>query len=338
MSPGHRGLTRRNFLQYAAGLPVVAGLAACAPSPLITPQADTSPMPAPTMDQPRRLAARAAADLAELASGCAAIAEADGRLTDWLAALAEQHRAHQTVLSQADPLGGVQSDHSPLEEIVASPLPVPATQDDVMRVLAAQHNRLADILQPMVDDPASEPGMALLWISQQLAARITAAAMEPADVAGLGPPPTAGGAVPAELSAPGDAEQARQVLLSHQRALVFGLQAMLGQAAHDDPVAAALGDRLGQAMRERDQTAAQISDTGTSPEPAAAEYELPGGSADPSQRELTWGRLEYAVAAAWARVAAMDAAGREDASANALVQASRARDHGFALPYWPGWV
>lgn len=317
---------------------MVAGLAACAPSPLITPQADSSPMPAPTMDQSRRLAARAAADLAELASGCAAMAGADAGLADWLSALADQHRAHQTVLTQADPLGGVQSDHTPLEEIIASPLPVPATQDEAMRLLAAQHNRLADTLQPMVDDPASEPGMALLWISQQLAARVTAAALEPADAARLGPPPTAGGAVPAELSAPGDAEQSRQVLLSHQRALVFGLQSMLGQAAHADPRATALGERLGQAMRERDRTAALISDTGASPEPAAAEYELPEGAADPAERELAWGRLEYAVSAAWARVAAVDTAGREEAGANALVQANRARDHGFALPYWPGWV
>lgn len=329
--------TRRSLLRLGLLLPL-AGVAGCAPSPLITPDDGSSPMPAPSMDEPRRVAARAAAGLAELATACAGIAGIDGVLATWLTALAAQHRAHQQVLSQADPLGGVQTDHTPLEPIEASPLPVPGDQAAAMALLATQHAALAETLTPMVTDGTQAPSMALLWISQQLAARVAAAALEAGEVGRLGPAPAAGGAVPAELADPGNATDARQVLLSHQRTLVFGLQALLGRLAHDDPQVDVITARLGQAMRERDATVAAIEQAGGSAEPPAAEYQLPGDPTDASQRSQIWGRLELAVLAGWARLAAVDDAERTAAVDQAAVAAGRTRAQGIALTHWPGWV
>ncbi|MGB3954977.1 MAG: DUF4439 domain-containing protein, partial [Brooklawnia sp.] len=95
---------------------------------------------------------------------------------------------------------------------------------------------------------------------------------------------------------------------------------------------------LGQAMRERDQTSARISAAGATPAPASASYELPDGIADPAQRDRAWARLEMAVLAGWARLAAADPEGRQSAAEMAFDQAGRVRSLGTPLPYWPGWV
>lgn len=328
---------RRQFFQFTAGGSIAWLLAACAPSPLITPPAGSTPMAAPTLDDDRRSGARAAAGLAELARGCAAIPGVDAAFSNWCTALSDQHHAHLVVLSQADPLGGVQSDHTPLEQITAAPQTTPHTQTEAMAVLAAEEARVADLLTPMVTNAEQSPSMALLWLSQRLAAQVAARALEGGTLEALGPAPVTGAAVPAEFEA-GDAKAARQVLLSHQRALVFGLQAVLGRIAHNDPAVNAVESRLGEAMRERDQTAAAITASGGTPEPPAPDYTLPGDATDPSQRDLIWGRLELAVLDGWARVAAVDPVEREVAAAQALVQAGRSRALGQQLPFWPGWV
>ena len=146
-----------------------------------------------------------------------------------------------------------------------------------------------------------------------------------------------GDAVPAETEV-GDRTTALQVLLGHQRALVFGLQALLGRVAADDPLVDVIGGRLGEAMRERDETAARITASGATPAPAEPNYTLPGDATDPAQRAQVWAGLELAVLAGWTRLAAADPADRETAASRALSQAARVRSLGKPLPYWPGWV
>ncbi len=170
-----------------------------------------------------------------------------------------------------------------------------------------------------------------------VAARNTAAVMINGNPASLGPAPQTGTAVPAPLE-PGTVDDARQVLLSRQRALVFGLQAVLGRINFDDPMVNVVNARLAEAMRERDATAEAITAAGEVPAPQPPEFEMPGDTTDPAQRDQIWGQLEAAVLAAWGRLGAVDASGRDNAIAQMLLQATRARDRGVGLPHWPGWV
>lgn len=336
------GATPRLDRRQLLGLLAVGalGLAGCAPSPIITAGAGATPQPAPTLSDARRSAARAAATLADAASAGAAVAGVEAGVAAWLTALAEQYRAHHQVLVQADPLGGVQADHAPLEQIASAGFEAPLDHAQAVGLLAGLCSAHAEDLAGVVAalDADDSPGLALFWISQQVAAQAYSAVLAAGDGAGLGAAPVAGAAVPAELAEPGTPDEARQVLLSHQRALVFGLQTMLGRLNFDDPMVNTVTARLGEAMRERDATAAALTAAGATPEPPAAQYQLPGDAADPAQRDSIWGRLELAVATGWARLAAVDASGRIDATAAMQAQCVRARELGVALPYWPGWV
>ena len=338
MTSTHRAprLPRRSLLGLV-GLGAAA-LAGCAPSPLITPGAGSTPLPPPTLTDARRSAARAAATLAEAAVAAGQAPGVDGSFATWCTALAQLHRAHLEVLAQADPLGGVQADHSPIEEITAARFEAPTDQASAMALLAGLETGLAEELAGVGAQAGHSPGEALLWISQQVAAAIHGGALSAGDLAALGPAPVAGGAVPAELTEPGSPDDARQVLLSHQRALVFGLQAVLGRLAFDDPMVDVVSARLGEVMRDRDATAAALVAADATPEPPAAQYQLPGDATDPAQRDQIWGRLELAVATGWARLAAVDAADRMTAVNSMTDQCNRARRLGIALPHWPGWV
>lgn len=328
-----RRVVRRTLLAAAGSI----ALAGCVPSPLIEADADRTPAPAPTLDDQRRSAAQLTATLVEYAAGCAAIPETDQAFAGWCAALAEQHRAHLRVLTQADPLGGVQADRTPLEQITPEPVTIPGGYPEAMIELAGRETELADLLDGYAMDRSLDPSHALLWVSQTVAARSTAAVMTHANPASIGPAPQPGTAVPAEIEA-GTTAEARQVLLSRQRALVFGLQEVLGRISFDDPMVNVVNARLGEAMRERDQTAELISAAGQTPEAQPAEFEMPGDTTDPAQRDRIWGQLEAAVLAAWGRLGAVDAAGREGAMAQMVVQLARMRDRGTAPPHWPGWV
>ena len=328
---------RRGLLQLFAGGGAGLLLSACAPSPLIASDADRSPVPAPTLNTPRRDAARASASLAALADGCAKVADAGASFVDWCTAVAEQHRNHQVVLSQANPLGGVQTDHTPLEPIEPTPIPVPTTQAEAMTLLAAEETALAVSLSPSITEADQSASNALLWISLRLAAQVSAAAFGAASVDALGPFPVPGDAVPAETEV-GDRMTSLQVLLGHQRALVFGLQALLGRLAADDPQVDVVGNRLGEAMRERDETAAQVTASRGTPVGAEPNYTLPGDITDPAQHTRVWAGLEFAVLAGWTRLAAASAADRETAADWAFRQAVRVRGLGEPLPFWPGWV
>ena len=137
----HRGLRRREFMRLALAGSAAVTLAACAPNPLIT--ADQSPKPQPTLDDARRQTAQSAADLAALATACAGLEDADEAFAAWCTALAAQHQAHLSVLCQADPLGGVLADPTPIEQITAATPAVPAAQAEAMQVLAQRHAELA---------------------------------------------------------------------------------------------------------------------------------------------------------------------------------------------------
>lgn len=329
--------TRRGLLGLGVAGAGAGLFGACAPSPLITPTADHTPQAAPTLPPLRLTAATAAASAAALAAACASAPGADEGFAAWCNALADQHNAHAMVLAQADPLGGVQADHEPLVEITPRPAEVPPDVPTALSALSATESDLVDTLQPALDEPDQDPAMVLLWLSQLLAARVHATVTAGGDPAGLGPAPVAGDAVPAETDT-GSSAAAWQVVLSHQHALVFGLQSMLGRVAWDDPAYDVINARLGEAMRERDATSARIVAADGQPEPAAARYTLPGDPADAAQRDQLWGRLELALLAGWARLAAVDAAVRTDALAQAEAQAARARGKGVALSHWPGWV
>ncbi|GAA2184514.1 hypothetical protein GCM10009785_32750 [Brooklawnia cerclae] len=328
--------TRRRFLALL-GMGAAGVLTACSPSPLITAGGERSASATPTLDDKRRAAAVGAATLADLASGCAGIPGADPTFAAWCTALADTHTAHLTVLAQADPLGGVQADHSPIDDVASRGVGVPGSPEEALTVLAAQETALADLLAPIAVGSATSSAWALLWLSQALATRVYAAALAGGSIDALGPAPVEGTAVPAEVDA-GTPADARQVLLSHQRALVFGLQTLLGRLGYGDARVDAVTQRLGEAMRERDDTSAAITATGATASAPPPEFTLPGDATDSAQIERIWGELELAVMAGWARLAAADADGRADALDQMVTQAGRARSHGVALPHWPGWV
>ncbi len=141
MDAGRR-LPRRELLLFAGGVT----LAGCVPSPLIEPDANRTPEPAPTLDTPRRSAAQQTATLAAFVTGCAETPGTDSTFAAWCAALAEQHHAHLQVLVQTDPLGGVQADRTPLEQITAGPVTVPTGYPEAMLELANRETALADLL------------------------------------------------------------------------------------------------------------------------------------------------------------------------------------------------
>ncbi|WP_341729879.1 DUF4439 domain-containing protein [Brooklawnia sp.] len=336
-------LRRRTFLQLALAGSASGALAACAPSPLISP--DETPHVQPTLDDARRQTAQATADLIALADGCAAIPGADPAFVSWCSALSAQHGAHLTVLCQADPLGGVLADPTPIEEITAGELAIPGSQAEAAGALAAQETALADLISALptsavgADADAGLAGsMALLWISQLLCAQLAAQVLGSGDGSAFNRPvPVAGDAVPAKTEM-GDLGAAEQVLLSQQRALVFGLQALYGRVDYLDPTADLLAARLGEAMRERDAVAATIVASEATPEPQPPEYTMPGDVTDATQTALIWGALEVNVMNAWARLGAVDASSRTQAVQQGMAQAGRAGDRGVALSYWPGWV
>lgn len=334
-SPGI-GWTRRRFLALLGGA-TTGVLTACAPSPLISLGSEHSASPSPVLDADRRAAAVGAATLADLATRCAGMPGADPTFAAWYAGLADMHRAHLTVLAQADPLGGVQANHTPIETISVHPVGLPSTPTDATALIASQETALAGLLTPIALGSAASPAWALLWLSQTVAAQTYAAALAQGQTDALGPAPSVGTAVPADVAA-GTPPEAQQVLLSRQRALVFGLQTLLGHLGHTDQRVDPLSRRLGEAMRERDSTSATITAAGATPAPPAPQFTLPGDASDPAQTERIWGELELAVMAGWARLGAVDAAARAGALQQIVTQAARARGHGVALPHWPGWA
>ncbi|WIY81583.1 DUF4439 domain-containing protein [Propionimicrobium sp. PCR01-08-3] len=338
----HTSLRRRDFLRIAMAGAGASVLAACAPSPLIesAPRATETPV----LDDARRQAAQAAADLEASALASAALGDADADFASWCQALAAQHHTHLTLLCQADPLGGVLADPTPVEQVQAGDLAEPADQAEAMTMLAEQEGSFATMISTLPataagqdSDPDEASSMALLWVSQWLAANIAGSVLGSGDSGSLGAAPVAGDAVPARAEM-GDLAASRQVLLSRQRALVFGLQGLYGRVDYADPTADKLYQRLGDAMKERDATAAELTASGVTPDAPLPEYTLPGDITDASQTNQIWGSLEAAVMAGWARIAAVDAGERTEASQQALAQAGRARDLGIALSYWPGWV
>lgn len=341
--PGeHPRLHRRDLLRLILVGSVTATLTACAPSPLIT--ADRAPQAAPTLDQARRQVAQATANLIALTDASITVPDADEAFKSWCEALSSQHRAHLTVLCQADPLGGVLADPAPIETITADEVVAPGSQAEAMSALAEQELALAELLSTMPPSTATgktdtdfTASMALLWDSQWICARTAAAALGSENSSDFGPAPVIGDAVPA-LTEMGDLLEALQVLLSQQRALVFGLQALYGRVDYREPIADQIAARLGQAMRERDATAAAIVADGGSPDPQPPEYVMPGDITDPSQAAQIWGALELAVLNAWARLAAVETSNHAQTLDQVFAQAERTRARGVALTYWPGWV
>ena len=336
-STGWRAVSRRHFLVGAAVAPALGWLVSCTPSPLIDSGTERTPMPAPTVSEQCLAAAELTQGLLTMTMAATELPNVTDQFADWCRALAQLHQTHLTVLLQANPLGGVQANHTPL----ATPPPFRwtpfANQAIAMAQIADAESLLAAKAAEFAGTAELTSPMALFWVAQVVSARTHGLALAQADPARLGPAPVVGAAVPAEFSL-GNPNEARQVLLSHQRALVFGLQTILGSSARGGEHDPAIATRLVQAMQERDATAAQLRQASAEPDPPAKQYELPGQAGDPGQHHQIWGRLEYAVLTGWGRLAATDATARETATAQMITQAGRARDLGVALPYWPGWV
>lgn len=335
------GLARRSFLRLAGCGVGMAALAGCSPSPLV----DLAPTPSsiPTLDANRRAIAQANADLAVLASTSSLLAGIDDPFKVWAESLADQHLAYQKLLCQADPLAGVKANPTPVETITGAAASV-RSQSEAAQLIAAKESDLADLISSVASEPNTQSAdsdqlasMSLVWISQWLSASVARDAMIHEDSSVLGPPPVAGSVVPA-LTTIGTTAEAQQVVLTHQRALIFGLQAIYSRIVHPDDTKNLIYQRIGQVMRERDAMSSEITASGQTPPAQPPEYDIPGDITDPSQAQQIWGSLELAAMNAFARLAAVDDADRITAAGQALDHAERAHTLTTALPYWPGWV
>lgn len=239
------------------------------------------------------------------------------------------------MLLQADLLGGVNTDHTPLQ----SPSPSPAgSVGGLGEALAALNSNYAAAAGSHLASALTQtdPATAMLWASlycyasagQQLVANHP-------DGSSFGVATVEGTAVPARITI-GSPAETLQVLLSRVDALRFGLQTMIGRSADSQPQ---MSTRTTQVEDLRNTVATRISSASASPSAPAIDYTLPGNVDDRNAWSQIWGQLESGVTAAWAPVAAASSGTqRSEALSSMSAQSLQAPSHSVALSWWPGWV
>ncbi|WP_143052765.1 DUF4439 domain-containing protein [Propionibacterium cyclohexanicum] len=318
----------------------IGALSGCAPSPVVVGSPAAGSASPAQLDAHRREAVREETSLAALNSSCASGAaawSAPAGFGEWCAAAAKAHAHHATVLAQADPLGGVNADHSPL---MASPSPSapaggPSGLAEALVALRTGYETLA-ASHLGVALAQTEPVTAMLWASLYCYADagrqlVTAHG----DGASFAVPTGEGSAVPARIVL-GSRDETLQVLLSRVDALRFGLQAMIGRSGDTQTQ---MVDRVAAVEELRNSIATQLASASARPSAPAIAYTLPGDVNDPSSWPQIWGKLESGVLAAWVPVAATSTGTeRSKALASMAAQSLQAPSHGVALSWWPGWV
>lgn len=334
------GLGRRRLVAAfaaGAGLVVAAGLSGCSLSdpvihgPTETPEPTASPTPDADVVAGATDEVAAQLLLTQIASGAQNGSwTVPASFAPWCQAVAEMHETHAQVLRQTDPLGGAGAQESVWVSVTpTSPAPLPADLDATLSALKTAETALA-AAQARRADTVADPAMALIFLSAAIAAQAHRStgvvAPVPAEVA----------PVPFEAGSPAEA---RQILLSHLDAAIFGFETGLGQMPFSDGRRAPALKRLDDLRAERDAVAAEIVAASATPQPARAGYELPGVVGTPDQIAALWGNLELAVLQAQARLAVSLPTGSRSAvvtaALNQVDQISRWR---VPLSYWPGWV
>lgn len=327
----HIEFSRRTLLGAVGAVALVG----CTPSPVIDP-AGHSPAAKQTIEDARRSAALTEWGLENLArqvSGASGLAQP---VASWSQGVAAMHAAHKTTLAQLDPFAGTQADKSPLIDF---PTPSVASFPDATSAYAKLREAETAAAQAHTQQLVSaEAGpAALLWAS--LAACASAVAEVATDPnANQIPPPEPGRAVPSKVEF-GNPAQAMQVLLSHQRALIFALETMYGKIPTDTAFSNDIRARLTEAGKQRDATEQALTKAGASQTPGAIGYQIPGDLADPAQQPVIWAGLETNIANAWGPVVASSEPEQRGANLDEMVaQLGQARRRGATLAFWPGWV
>lgn len=252
-------------------------------------------------------------------NGLRVVAEAAG-----LSATAAVHRAHATVLAQADPLAGRNADTTPLISAAEPPSPGPSPAAALV-----DRERAAATTYATVAGRQTDPGLALLWASMSVFS---------ANVATTGPAPAVAGTFPVRLP-PQTVEQARQVLLSRLNALSAGLEWGIGRLDPSDPLHATGTARLSQVDQQRARLRAALRSASATPVPAQPGYPMPATPSTTASTRQLWAGLELGVLAGWGRmVAAAGGSDRASAIGSMNTSARTAMGYGAALPGWPGWV
>ena len=299
---------------------------ACTSSPIIDPSKAATAQPTPTLDEDRRVAAQLELDLATAST---ALSQRDEARREWLVATGEAHQQRHIVLAQRDPFGGVQADHTPIEQFYPTAPPGMSVEQ-----FAAFAEQAADKFAALVM-AQSEPQRTLLFASSAAAARFTARHAL-VDGAAL---PVPGKAVPAPVEFD-PYPQNLQLLLGHLQALEFGLEALTGKTANQsasEELRAQLRVRLASASKQIDQVRQLITKAGAQPGPAAAQYHVKADGDDAAKR-AEWAKLEANVASAWAAVTATAPTEQRKMALDEFVgQLDRAQSLGQPLTHWPGW-
>lgn len=256
--------------------------------------------------------------------------EVPASFAPWCDAVAAMHETHALVLQRKDPLAGAGQEGpvwisaTPSSSSVSLPdLDSALTKlSEAETGLAKNHAGRAD----RIDDPAT----ALIFLSSALAAQ----AHRSSGV--VAPVPAAVAPVRFEAGSP---DQAREIVLTHLDAAIFGFETGLGQMPFADARRAPGLERLDQLRTQRDQVAAEILAASQTPQPAHAGYELPGVVGTPDEIAALWGNLELGTLQAQARLAvSLPAGSRAEVISASLVQVDQVSRWRVPLSYWPGWV
>lgn len=311
----------------------VGTCAGCAPEPWIRPSFSGSPTPSRIPPGLRTIAGANAVTVA-VATQLSTMGDITTEDRSWMRASLACHTAHQTVLCQADPLGGVQTDHSPLEQIITS-IEAPADQNtaaasyltalgDSARAAVAAFDQSASFAETML----IASFLVATWACDQAVRQGWGA---------LGPAPVAGAAVPALITREAQ-DDPWQVLLDRQRALVYGLEVMSGTTLAAGADTSALDSRLTGAQLERDRTLARMTDRKIVPAPALSSYPMGEDPRSLDNQTTIWAELEMAVVNAQVSVIAASDSHRDEGYADIEPTLTQLRLLGAALPYWPGWI
>lgn len=315
---------RRALLRLGLGL-TTASLVACAPSPVIAPGTPrpVGASPAPALIEAAQLEVDAGLAWRTLGSLAPALA-------DYAAAMTAMHVAHATVLLQPDPLGGVNTDHTPAVELTPAAPGAAASVAEANATIAGIEGSLASLASAQIK---AGDHLALLWTSLAISAATTQglAAYNPDGV--VGPAPVPGDVTPFRRSQL-EPNAALAGALAREEQLFDVLRFAIGRLAADLPLRRVLDARLPvvQTRIETLQEALSAASATPSPPPLGANY--PADS--PAALAEAAAALEADAANAWAQVAASAATPAEALTA-AVDHESSARSLGGTPIWWPGW-
>ncbi|MDO5735421.1 MAG: hypothetical protein Q4P15_02995 [Propionibacteriaceae bacterium] len=313
--------TRRRIIQ----LPLLAVVAGCTPSPIISGTPGSAPEPVvPTRSAAAEAVAVWVGEFAELIDAMADSAVtwgADDQYVAWLTALQSQSSAHLARVVSVDPVIGGSTDFPVPSPTAAAP--APTTAAEALAALTATASEGMAVLESAVT--SSEDGQERLFLAS--IATATSASLVPAL------PPADGGSEPAPFDVP-DLGVAFTIALTHVWVLIQALEIGLGRLPRQHPLLEAGTQRLDSARVMRNRLLAAL----TGEPPQMQTWQLPNALSTPEEIRTAWGVLENNVLDALGTVVAADAQSPVEWLEQMLTQVDRVHQWGARLPHWPGWV